>query len=71
MEDTLLDTRQVARRLSISRSYVYRLVRAGALPAVRIGRAVRVRPRDLDRYLQQRLAHALPALTDRTPWQIP
>jgi excisionase family DNA binding protein len=59
MEETLLDSRQVAARLNISRSYVYFLMRVGDLPCIRIGNAIRVRPRDLERYLQQRIPSEL------------
>jgi len=55
MEETLLDSRQVAARLNISRSYVYFLMRVGDLPCIRIGNTIHVRPRDLERYLQQRI----------------
>jgi len=60
MEETLLDSRQVALRLNISRSYVYFLMRVGDLPCIRIGNALRVRPRDLERYLQRRALPLFP-----------
>jgi hypothetical protein len=31
---------------------VYRLIRAGALPAIRVGKHFRIRARDLDHYLE-------------------
>jgi excisionase family DNA binding protein len=31
---------------------VYRLIRAGALPAIRVGKHFRIRARDLDEYLE-------------------
>jgi excisionase family DNA binding protein len=52
MHDRLLDSRQIAVILCISRSYAYLLMRNGTLPTVRMGRVVRVRERDMDRYLQ-------------------
>ncbi len=45
---------QVAAQLQLSRALVYSLIQRGELPAVRIGRSVRVLPDDLDRWL---LAH--------------
>jgi excisionase family DNA binding protein len=45
MRAALLDSRQVALNLHVSRSYAYLLVRRGDLPTVRMGRLVRVRPR--------------------------
>ena len=41
--DPLLDARQVQRLLNCSRPMIYKLVRQGKLPAVRIGTAVRFR----------------------------
>ena len=54
MEEALLDSRQVAARLNISRSYVYFLVRVGDLPCIHIRNAIRVRPQDVERYLRRR-----------------
>ena len=47
----LLRIEAVAERLSVSRSMAWKLVDSGALRSVRIGRAVRVLPQDLDDYL--------------------
>lgn len=47
----LLRLVEVAERLSISKSMAWKLVACGQLRSVRIGRAVRVRPRDLDEYI--------------------
>jgi excisionase family DNA binding protein len=37
--------------MRVSKMTVYRLIRAGKLPAVRIGRAFRVREEDVETYL--------------------
>ena len=50
MED-LLRCKEVARRLGISKSYAHRLMSNGAIPAVRMGKAVRCRPEDLEKYV--------------------
>ena len=47
----LLRIEQIADRLSVSRSMAWKLIDLGHLRSVRIGRAVRVRPQDLDDYL--------------------
>ena len=47
----LLRIEAVAERLSVSRSMAWKLVDSGALRSVRIGRAVRVLPADLEAYL--------------------
>jgi excisionase family DNA binding protein len=47
----LLRIEQIAERLSVSRSMAWKLIDSGVLRSVRIGRAVRVRPADLEDYL--------------------
>jgi len=47
----LLRIEQIAERLSVSRSMAWKLIHSGVLRSVRIGRAVRVRPADLEAYL--------------------
>ena len=49
---------EIARRLRVSNMTVYRLVRSGRLPAVRIGRGYRIREEDVRRYLDQRYMDA-------------
>lgn len=46
-----LTLEEVAEELSVNYQLIYRLVRAGSLPAVRLGRIYRVRRADLDAYL--------------------
>ena len=50
----VLDVHEAAAYLAVTEGTVYRLARAGELPHVRIGRAVRFRVEDLDRYLEER-----------------
>jgi excisionase family DNA binding protein len=47
----LLRIEQIAERLSVSRSMAWKLIALGQLRSVRIGRAVRVRPQDLEDYV--------------------
>lgn len=47
----LLRIEDVAERMSVSRSFAWKLVSAGDIRSIRIGRAVRVRSADLDAYL--------------------
>jgi two-component system cell cycle response regulator CpdR len=59
--DAFLTTDDVLAYLQINLRTVYRLIDAGKLPAVRVGRQWRFRRRDLDAWLdQQRLAAAPP-----------
>jgi excisionase family DNA binding protein len=48
----LLTVREIADAMRVSTMTVYRLIRAGALPAIRVGKHFRIRARDLDRYLE-------------------
>lgn len=49
----LLRLDEVASRLKVSMSTVRRLIRRNDLKAVRVGRQLRVRPADLNTYLQR------------------
>ena len=50
----LLRAEEVAEILSVSPSYVYKLMREGTIPSIPIGRAVRVRERDLMEFIDER-----------------
>jgi excisionase family DNA binding protein len=47
----LLTVREVADAMRVSTMTVYRLIRSGALPAIRVGKHFRIRERDLDVFL--------------------
>ena len=49
----LLDAEEVAQQLRISIALAYRLIQRGQIRSVRIGRLVRVRKQDLDRFIEQ------------------
>lgn len=49
---------EVAKRLRVSNMTVYRLVKSGQLPAVRVGRGYRIPEADLERYLEARYMDA-------------
>jgi len=51
----LLTLDQVADRLQVSMSTVRRRVADGELKTVRIGRALRVRPEDLEEYIESHI----------------
>ena len=51
----LLKAGEVASLLNISRSFVYQLIQTGIIPVVRIGKACRVRPQDLEAYILQNI----------------
>ena len=51
----LLKANEVAELLSVSRSFAYALMQTGQLPIVHLGRSVRVRPEDLEKFIQMNL----------------
>jgi excisionase family DNA binding protein len=50
-EETLLNTSECAQRLAICTTSVRRLVRRGDLKACRVGRNIRVKPEDLEKFI--------------------
>jgi excisionase family DNA binding protein len=50
----LMKAREVGNILGISISKAYALIASGDIPAVKIGRCVRVQPRDLMAYIDER-----------------
>lgn len=61
MDQLLLRPDEAARLLGISRSKCYALVAAGAIPAVRIGRSVRVPRAALDEWIARQTTVATDA----------
>lgn len=53
-----LTVAEVASQLRVSNMTVYRLVKAGELAAVRVGKSYRLREDDVDRYLRHRYTEA-------------
>ena len=54
MTTAVLDAREAAAFLAISKEQLYRMVRAGEVPHTRVGKSLRFRVPDLDAYLQER-----------------
>jgi excisionase family DNA binding protein len=54
--EAFLTTEEVLSYLKITPRTIYRLIRTGELPAVRIGRQWRFRRADLDRWLERQRA---------------
>jgi excisionase family DNA binding protein len=70
IEETFLTTEEVLEYLHINLRTVYRLIKAGKIPAVRVGRQWRFRKRDIDAWLDGQGAQALegePRAQGRTP----
>jgi excisionase family DNA binding protein len=53
-----LTVAEVAATLRVSNMTVYRLIAAGQLPAVRVGKSYRLREDDVDKYLADRYTEA-------------
>jgi excisionase family DNA binding protein len=51
----LLKVEEVAELTKISTSHLYALINEGVLPAVRFGRAKRIRPEDLEEFIRSNL----------------
>jgi excisionase family DNA binding protein len=52
--DRLLTVAEVAATMRVSNMTVYRLIKKGDLPALRVGKNYRIRESDVDAYLSER-----------------
>ena len=62
VDETLLTTDDVLAYLRVNLRTVYRLVSAGKIPAVRVGRQWRFRKCDIDAWLEHQRAHSSPPM---------
>lgn len=62
MDETFLTTEEVLKYLQVNLRTVYRLIKAGKIPAVRVGRQWRFRRTDVDAWLESQRARSV-----RTP----
>jgi excisionase family DNA binding protein len=53
----LLTVAEVAAGMRVSNMTVYRLIKSGELPAVRVGKGYRIRESELQRFLEDRSVH--------------
>jgi excisionase family DNA binding protein len=68
MDETFLTTEEVLEYLQVNLRTVYRLIKAGKIPAVRVGRQWRFRKRDIDAWLDsQRLRGGARAAAAQQP----
>ena len=51
--EPLLRAKDVAKILDISESYAYRLFQSGEIPSVHFNRSVRVRPKDIQDFIDK------------------
>ena len=52
--EALLTVGEVATTMRVSNMTIYRLIKAGQLPAIRVGKNYRIRESDMNRYLADR-----------------
>ena len=55
--DPLLTVSEVATLMRVSNMTVYRMIKAGQLAAIRVGKNYRIRRSDVERYLTDRAVH--------------
>jgi excisionase family DNA binding protein len=58
-DESFLTTEEVLEYLQVNLRTVYRLIKAGKIPAVRVGRQWRFRKRDIDNWLDSQRPHAV------------
>ena len=56
-DEPLLTVGEVVSLMRVSNMTVYRLIKAGQLSAIRVGKNYRIRRSDVDRYLTERAVH--------------
>jgi excisionase family DNA binding protein len=61
IEESFLTTEEVLEYLQVNLRTVYRLIKAGKIPAVRVGRQWRFRKRDIDAWLESQRPRAVRA----------
>ena len=59
IDETFLTTDEVLEYLQVNLRTVYRLIKAGKIPAVRVGRQWRFRKTDIDAWLERERSHSI------------
>jgi excisionase family DNA binding protein len=57
-DDRLLTVAEVADTMRVSNMTIYRLIKSGDLPALRVGKNYRIRHSDVERFLAERSVNA-------------
>ena len=63
----LLTPREVAEVMRVSTMTVYRLIKSGELPAMRVGKHLRIRGNDVVEFLDARIIHIDETVTNQNP----
>lgn len=56
MYTKFLTAKDIATLFKVSKAFAYKLIAQGVIPSVRIGKSVRVRSEDLEKYIQDNLS---------------
>jgi excisionase family DNA binding protein len=67
IDETFLTTEEVLEYLQVNLRTVYRLIKAGKIPAVRVGRQWRFRKRDIDAWLDSQRPRAAARIAPAAP----
>jgi len=67
IDETFLTTEEVLSYLQVNLRTVYRLIKAGKIPAVRVGRQWRFRKSDIDAWLERERSHSIPPMVPSAP----
>jgi excisionase family DNA binding protein len=67
IDETFLTTEEVLEYLQVNLRTVYRLIKAGKIPAVRVGRQWRFRKRDIDGWLDSQRPRGGPRIASPAP----
>lgn len=71
MDESFLTTDEVLEYLQVNLRTVYRLIKAGKIPAVRVGRQWRFRKRDIDAWLESQRPRGTRTAPSSTPARTP
>lgn len=53
MTEQMLTVAEIAAKFKLSKMTIYRLVNSGAIPALRVGRSLRIEEADLENYMRK------------------
>src|SRR5512140_950706 len=71
IDEIFMTTEEVLEYLQVTQRTIYRLIKAGRIPAVRVGRQWRFRKQDVDRWLENQQGRgsrpAVPAMATPSP----
>ena len=67
--ERLLDTAAIAERLGMSVSTIRKWVHYGFIPHVKLGRAVRFREKDIEKWIEERTEKGRASLAPEIQWQ--